>query len=82
MTWHIGPTTCVSASRSFAHLEIQGSSRSASHSRIFGSSPSIQRARAAASSTERQMKHEARVIRSRSTSVRKPPDSAAARPPR
>ena len=82
MTWHIGPTTCVSTSRSFAHFDTHSSSRFASQSRIVGSSPSIQRPSAAASSAEPQMKHDARVIRSLSTSVRKPPDSAAARAPR
>jgi hypothetical protein len=82
ITWHMGPTTCVSTSRNFAQRETQSSSRPASHSRIAGSEASIQRPSAAASAAERQMKHEARVIRSPSTSVRKPPDSAAALAPR
>ena len=82
MTWQIGPATYVSTSRSFAYREIHSSSRPASHSRIFGSSASIQRASAAASSADSVTNADARVIRSRKTSVRNPPDSVAARAPR
>ena len=42
----------------------------------------VQRPSAVASSVEFVVNADARVIRSRSTSVRKPPDSAAARAPR
>ena len=82
-TWHIGPTTCVSTSRSFACFDIDGSSwRSASQRRISATCASRNRAERTASSVEPQTKHDARVIRSPSTYVRKPPDSAAARAPR
>ena len=81
-TWHIGPTTCVVASRRRACRESVASSLAASQLRIASTSPSTQRASATASPVERQTKHDARVMRSRSTYVRKPPDSAAARAPR
>src|SRR5215203_2694832 len=70
-TWHIGPTTCVFTSRSFAWRETDGSSSSA-----------IQVPRARASPADLQTKQDARVILSRSTYVRKPPDSPAALAPR
>src|SRR6266508_6703950 len=81
-TWHIGPTTCVFSSRSFAHCERDGSSLDSSHARMASSSPSSQRASATASPPELQMKQLALVIRSASTYVRKPPDSETARAPR
>ena len=67
MTWHIGPTTCVSTSRSLANDEIQSSSRSASQRRISATCASRKRARETASSVDLQTKQEARVIRSAST---------------
>ena len=81
-TWHIGPTTCVFTSRSFAWRETDGSSSSAIHARIVSTSPSIQVAKASASLADLQTKQDARVILSWSTYVRKPPDSAAALAPR
>src|SRR5919202_642491 len=77
ITWHIGPTTCVSTSRSFAYLEsaASDSTRSASHRRISATCASRKRDSDTASSDERQTKHEARVMRSPSTYVLKPPDS-------
>ena len=84
VTWHIGPTTCVSTSRSFAYFDSVGSpsTRSASQRRISATCASRNRASATASSVDAQTKHDARVIRSARTAVRKPPDSAAARAPR
>src|SRR5687768_12087327 len=81
-TWHIGPTTCVSTSRSFACREIDGSSRPAIQPRICSASDSIQPASATASPVLLQMKQDALVILSFSTYVLKPPDSAATRAPR
>src|SRR5512133_2724702 len=81
-TWHIGPTTCVFTSRRRANLESDASSRSSSQARMASRSASIQRASSIASAAEPQTKHEARVMRSASTYVRKPPDSATARAPR
>src|SRR5436190_4271617 len=81
-TWHIGPTTCVFTSRNRANFDSDGSSSSVSHACIAASSPSIQRARCTASSAEEQTKHDARVIRSARTKVRKPPASCTARAPR
>src|SRR5919202_3004875 len=83
-TWHIGPTTCVSTSGSLAYFDSAGSdsTRSASQRRISATCASRKRDSATASSEERQTKHDARVIRSASTYVLKPPDSAAARAPR
>ena len=81
-TWHIGPTTWVRTSRSFAQREREGSSCDSSHSRSVGSSASTQRASSTASPVDLQMKQLARVIRSASTYVRKPPDSVTARAPR
>ena len=78
-TWHIGPTTCVFTSRSFARFERDGVVRRASHSCIAGSSASIQRASATASAASRQTKHEARVIRSCRTYVRTVPAASAPR---
>ena len=52
------------------------------HSRISSTRSSIHRASAIASAASRQTKHDARVIRSKSTWVRKPPDSSTARAPR
>src|SRR3954452_4383523 len=84
MTWHIEPTTCVSTSRSFAQDERLGAepARSASQQRISATCASRKRDSATASSVDPQTKQDARVIRSRTTQVRKPPDSAAARAPR
>src|ERR1051325_6283239 len=81
-TWHIGPTTCVLTSRSRANFESDVSSCSSSHARIASSSPSSHRASSIASAAAEQTKHEARVMRSASTYVRNPPDSATARAPR
>ena len=81
-TWHIGPTTWVFTSRRRACFDSDGSSWSASQARIESSSPSIQREKLHASAAEPKTKHEARVIRSASTKVRKPPDSATALAPR
>src|SRR5215210_7667162 len=81
-TWHIGPTTCVFASRSRARVERWGSSVVSSHSRIAGSSFSSQRASASASETDLQTKQDALVILSLITYVRRPPDASAARAPR
>ena len=83
MTWQIGPATYVSTSRSFAYREIQSSSRLGeplAHLRQLA--PRSSGASAAASSADLQTNADARVIRSRRTSVRNPPDSAAARAPR
>src|SRR5205814_4364654 len=84
ITWHIGPTTCVSTSRSFAYFERAGSAstRSASQRRISATWASRKRDNVTAYSAEPQTKQEARVIRSRSTKVLKPPDSETARAPR
>src|SRR5829696_8532730 len=81
-TWHIGPTTWVFPSRSFALRETEGSSSSAIQARIVSTSPSIQLASVRASAADLQTKQDARVILSWSTYVRMPPDSAAARAPR
>src|SRR6185295_17585561 len=83
-TWHIGPTTCVSTSRSLAYFESawSASTRSASQRRISATWASRKRESVTASSAELQTKQEARVIRSRSTKVLKPPDSETARAPR
>ncbi len=81
-TWHIGPTTCVFTSRSLARREREGSSDPSSHERIAPTSASSQRASLTACSVSAQTKHEARVILSASTWVRKPPDSSAAFIPR
>src|ERR671936_689623 len=81
-TWHIDPTTCVSTSRSLAYEEIQSSSRSATQRRISATCASRNRASWTASSVVLQTKQDALVIRSRSTYVLNPPDSAAARAPR
>src|SRR5688500_7352317 len=77
-TWHIGPTTCVRISRSFAQREREGSSTDSSHSRSAGSSASTHRASSTASPVDLQMKQLARVIRSAITYVRNPPDSVTA----
>src|SRR4029077_15740727 len=74
MTW-------VSTSRSFAYLEIVSSWRSDSHRLISATCASRNRASCTASSVDLQTKQDALVIRSWSTYVRKPPDSAAARAP-
>src|ERR671936_2125179 len=81
ITWHIGPTTCVSTSRSLAYFDRAGSAstRSASQRRISATCASRKRERVTASSAERQTKQEARVIRSPRTNVLKPPDSETAR---
>src|SRR3990170_794196 len=81
-TWHIGPTTCVSTSRSLAWREIEGSSRSAIQTRIASASDPTHRASSTASPVDLHTKHDALVILSLSTYVLKPPDSAAARAPR
>src|SRR5436190_5512757 len=84
ITWHIGPTTCVSTSRSLAYFERAGSAstRSASHRRISATCASRKRESATASAVEAQTKQDARVILSRRTYVLNPPDSATARAPR
>src|SRR4051812_26522133 len=82
ITWHIGPTTCVSTSRKRAKVEIHSSLRSASQRRISATCASRKRASCTASSVDLQTKQDALVIRSPSTYVLKPPDSAAARAPR
>src|SRR3954451_3555920 len=81
-TWHIGPTTCVFASRSTAWRDSSGRSEGRSHCLSSGTRSSIQRDSATASPVSRQTKHEGRVIRSATTCVRKPPESSAARAPR
>src|SRR5215213_4945423 len=81
-TWHIGPTTCVFTSRSFARLERDGSSRAARKERRSSTEASSHLARTTASSVFLQIKHEARVILSCSTYVLKPPEVAAAFIPR
>ena len=81
-TWHIGPTTCVFTSRSTACFDSSAMSDERSHSRISSTRSSIQRASVSASPASRQTKHDARVIRSATTYVRKPPDSSTARAPR
>src|SRR5918997_1029912 len=81
-TWHIGPTTCVLTSRSFARFDSDGSSSPARKSRMFSSSSSSQRASATASSVSLQTKQDALVILSYKTYVLKPPAVAAAFAPR
>src|SRR5215208_4487341 len=81
-TWHIGPTTCVLASRRRARVDFCGRSIVSSHSRIAGSSASSHRASVSASPADLQTKQDALVILSLITYVRKPPDSSAARAPR
>src|SRR2546423_9713419 len=83
-TWHIGPTTCVPAWRNFAYFERAGSAstRSASQRRISATCAARNRDSATASSDDVQTKQEARVMRSPSTYVLKPPDSLAALAPR
>src|SRR5829696_8402183 len=81
-TWHIGPTTCVFTSRSLARLDRDGSSNAARKARSSSTESSSHRANATASSVFLQMKQDARVILSRSTYVRNPPDVAAAFIPR
>ena len=77
-TWHIGPTTCVVTSRRRARFDSEGSSCSASHP---GAPPAQPPATVRARARPRRLAGEATcaVIRSCSTYVRKPPDSAAAR---
>jgi hypothetical protein len=82
MTWHMGPTTCVSISRNLAYWESPDTGSEASHSRIGTTWPSIQLAKAVLSVASSKRNALARVIRSRRTCVRKPPDSPAARDPR
>ena len=81
-TWHIGPTTCVFTSRSTAYRESSAMSDVRRNSCIAGTCSSIQRASVSASAASRQTKQDARVIRSATTCVRKPPDSATASAPR
>src|ERR671915_321055 len=81
-TWHIGPTTWVSTSRSFAYREIDGSSSPTIQLRIDSASDSIHPASATASPVDLHTKQDALVILSLSTNVLKPPDSTAARAPR
>src|SRR5215203_5641114 len=68
-TWHIGPTTCVFTSRSFAWRETERSSSSALQVPIASTSPSIQVARARASPADLQSIHDARVILTHSPSL-------------
>jgi hypothetical protein len=82
MTWHMEPTTWVSISRSFACFESPSTGELPSHSRIAGTWSSIQRANVVASPVSENRNAEARVMRSCSTCVRKPPDSPATRAPR
>src|SRR6186997_3232478 len=81
-TWHIGPTTCVFTSRSFARFESDGSSSAARKERRSSSEASSHFARMMASSVFLQTKQDARVILSCSTYVRNPPEVAAAFIPR
>ena len=64
MTWHIGPTTCVSSSRSFACLERLATGSEASQAFISSSCVSIQCENSTACATSSKRKAEARVIRS------------------
>ena len=81
-TWHIGPTTCVFTSRSFARFESDGSSSAARNARRSSTDASSHLARVSASSVSLQIKHDALVILSLTTYVRKPPEVAAAFMPR
>src|SRR5687768_6136526 len=81
-TWHIGPTTCVFTSRSFARFESVGSSSPARNARRSSTEPSSHLASVTASSVFLQIKQDARVILSRKTYVLKPPELAAAFRPR
>src|SRR5947208_6523030 len=83
-TWHIGPTTCVSTSRSFAYDDSSGSApaRSPSQRRISATCASRKRASSTASAVDLQTKQLARVILSFRTYVLKPPDAPAAFAPR
>src|SRR3954451_18373044 len=80
--WHIGPTTCVFASRRTAYRDSSGLSDSRRQSRIDGPCSSTQRARVSASPLLLQTKQDARLILSEITYVRQPPDSAIAFAPR
>src|SRR3954449_9579563 len=71
-TWHIGPTTCVFASRSTAYRDSSGESDSRRNSRIAGTCSSTQRARVSASPLLLQTKQDARVILSEITYVWQP----------
>ena len=64
MTWHIGPTTCVSSSRSFACFERLATGSEASQACISSSCPSIQCENASACAVSAKRNAEARVIRS------------------
>src|SRR4030095_13998123 len=81
-TWHIGPTTCVFTSRSFARFEREGSSRAARNERRSSSDASSPFAKMMASSVFLQTKQDARVILSWSTYVLNPPELSAAFIPR
>src|SRR5687767_5552572 len=81
-TWHIGPTTCVFTSRSFARFESDGSSSAARKERMSSSASSSQLASCTASAVSLQTKQEALVILSYSTYVLNPPATAAALAPR
>ena len=67
MTWHMGPTTCVSSSRSLACFERFGIGSDSSQARMSSSWVSIQAAKAVACAVESKRNAEARVIRSPST---------------
>ena len=64
MTWHMGPTTCVSSSLSLAWVERLATGADVSHVCISPTCPSIQCANATASATSAKRNAEARVIRS------------------
>src|SRR5215210_9156728 len=81
-TWHIGPTTCVFTSRSFARFDKDGSSSAARNARRSSTDSSSHLASFTASSVSLQMKQDARVILSCRTYVLKPPEAAAAFIPR
>src|SRR5687767_13426366 len=68
-TWHIGPTTCVSTSRSLAWREMDGLSSPAIQARIDSASDSTHWASATASWTCLQTKQDALVILSFRTYV-------------
>ena len=68
MTWHMGPTTCVSISRSFACLErlaIGSDAQPVAHVLELGLDPACERRPPVPTSSKRNA--EARVIRSPST---------------
>ena len=74
-TWHIGPTTCVLTSRSFARFESAGSSADSSQARICGSSASIharERDRVAGVVADEARRTRDPVVRARRCGSRRP----------